>query len=177
MKKLIFRLLVISPLLFMSCPEDDDGVTDENSDLIGTWQLTAWNSDTAYDIDGDGTASINLLDEIDCLAFETLIFNNDNSAEVNTTSSLEIEIELEDGDVNDFTLDVSCEFENDSFILTWTRNGNEITLIEDDFVDESLVANLSGNTLTFSSTENIEVLDGEFELEVPLEFSIVYTKL
>ena len=60
MKRLLFiSCLTIISLSITSCG-DDDNVEDSN--LIGTWKLTEFNAQRAYDINYNGTSSVNLID-------------------------------------------------------------------------------------------------------------------
>jgi len=77
------KLLPFLMLLFcviISCSEDgDDGESGFNSsELVGTWNLVEVNLSASVDIDGDGTSSANLLDELDCMS-GSLILNADTT--------------------------------------------------------------------------------------------------
>lgn len=68
MKKIIYYLFTCLVLLFISCSSDDENNTnDDNALVIGTYNLTEINVNVAQDVDEDGTASNNMLDELDCL--------------------------------------------------------------------------------------------------------------
>lgn len=163
-------------VILVSCSSDDSVPLNETDNLLGLWRLTEWNTETAFDINEDGTASTNLLNEIDCLNNETITFNASNTAFVDTTSSLDIEVYLETGTTNSFEFDVDCDFETDSFVLNWNRTENQILLIEEGFEDEPLIAVIDGNTLTFTLTDALVVYDDNFEVEFTEDFTIVYTK-
>ena len=79
MKKYTFSLFTCLMLLFVSCSSDDDTTTTDDSALvIGTYSLTEINVNVAQDVDEDGTASNNMLDELDCLS-GTLEINADGT--------------------------------------------------------------------------------------------------
>lgn len=67
----VFALLV----LVTACDvgSDDPGVTPPNFDPIGLFDLVEVNINPAQDLNDDGTASTNLLDELDCLTGTLLI--------------------------------------------------------------------------------------------------------
>lgn len=69
MKKYTYSLFTCLVLLFVSCSSDDDAsTTDDSALVIGTYSLTEINVNVAQDVDEDGTASNNMLDELDCLS-------------------------------------------------------------------------------------------------------------
>ncbi|KQC29106.1 hypothetical protein AAY42_03750 [Flagellimonas eckloniae] len=68
-------LLVCFVLLLFSCSIDDgeQGIDPPNFDVIGLWDLVEVNVNPAQDINMDGTASTNLIDEMDCISGTLLI--------------------------------------------------------------------------------------------------------
>lgn len=80
MKKYLF-ILAIS-VFTVSCSKDDDNnvviptppvVTSE------TYQLTAYNTATPTDLNGDGTASVNQMTEINCFNANSVTIKSDNT--------------------------------------------------------------------------------------------------
>ena len=65
---LLFSMAII---LLSSCSSNEQN----DSWVEGTWELTEWNLDFSVDIDKDGIASFNLLDEIACSNKETIKFD------------------------------------------------------------------------------------------------------
>ncbi len=65
MKKNFFTLL-LAAVLISSC-SSDEGESDGSS-IVGTWDAIEFNMGEAVDLNDDGTASDNLLDELDCFA-------------------------------------------------------------------------------------------------------------
>lgn len=61
-------LLFISVILFSCASDDDSGDTNEPAPVIGVWDLVELNISPAQDVDLDGTASTNLLDELSCIS-------------------------------------------------------------------------------------------------------------
>lgn len=174
MKRFLLLFTIISCLV--SCSSDDDGAADPGDSLTGTWKLTAWNTQTAFDINNDGTASTNILDEINCLDNETITFNINNTAVVNNTSALDIEVFVDPDSSNGFVFEVDCESISDIINLSWDKNGNQVILLEEGFEDEPIVANLDGTTLTIIINDALEVYGSDFDVEFTEDFVIVYTK-
>ena len=72
-----FKLLWVIPLLLttLAC-NVDDGVEDAeplNFDVIGLWDLVEVNINPGQDLNNDGTASTNLMNELDCISGTLLI--------------------------------------------------------------------------------------------------------
>ncbi|WP_209405561.1 hypothetical protein [Pseudozobellia sp. WGM2] len=81
-------LLVLSLFLFFSCNSDDDAVSieDRNAALYGQWEYEAIMSDTAVDINGDGTVNIDLCNTNDirqCLKDDIMFFSARDEGEKN----------------------------------------------------------------------------------------------
>ena len=108
MKKYTYSLFTFLFLLFVSCSSDDsETATDDNALVIGTYSLTEINVNVAQDVDEDGTASNNMLDELDCLN-GTLTINADGTwdldlVELNITSVTGDFYAIRCGRTNNFT--------------------------------------------------------------------------
>ncbi|MCB0444603.1 MAG: lipocalin family protein [Gelidibacter sp.] len=173
MKKVIFSLLAIAVLALTSCSKDDD--SNSSTSLTGTWKLTAWNSATGYDINNDGTASTNILNELDCYNNETVVFSANNTAMAHSTSYADITAEITTGTTDEYTYTVDCVDEVDSFALTWSLNGNTITF--DEGTPDEIVATLSGNTFSLLVPEGLVIYDANNVNEVVIQdLTLVYTK-
>ena len=80
------HLLIFGMVLgLLSCSNDDDGVSlgDRNEALFGQWEYEAIESDTAVDINGDGTVNIDLYNtnEIRQCLKDNLTFFSDGPAD------------------------------------------------------------------------------------------------
>lgn len=76
MKKI--TLLALAALTAFACSDDD---SSNNAPLDGTWKLTYIDLNRPpQDYNGDGTASENYLDEIDCTAVSKIVFGTGNTA-------------------------------------------------------------------------------------------------
>jgi hypothetical protein len=182
MRKLLIASLITIVLLFLtSCTSDDDN-SSSNDMLSGTWKLTAFNSSTAYDLNYDGNACVNLLDEADCLENETLVFGSNNTVVSNNTSFIDIDIDIDldldleiglvVGTTHEFTFLVDCEEDIYSFSLTYTKNGN--TIIFNDQGD-LLQGTVSGNALSFVMEGEIDIAD-ENGLSTTEDITLVYAR-
>jgi len=113
MKKLkFFTLAVAGCFALVSCSDDDNENNNSgntNSDLVGTYRLTSWNSPVSVDFDGDGVSNTNMMNESNCYNNSIMRINNDNTYTM-TYNYVGI-----DGTV-------SCQSETTNG--TWTRNGN-----------------------------------------------------
>jgi hypothetical protein len=77
MKKI--TLLAVAAIMAVSCSDDDNSNTPAS--LGGTWKLTFIDlNQTPYDFNGDGTASENYLEEIDCPSVSKIVFGSGNTA-------------------------------------------------------------------------------------------------
>jgi len=79
-------LLAIA-LVFAACSSDDDS-NDTTANLEGTWKLTAFNTENAYDLNEDGTTSTSVMDETSCYQNETITFNADGTGTAQVTENI-----------------------------------------------------------------------------------------
>jgi hypothetical protein len=174
MKKLIFNLFAITTLVFTSCSKDDD--SNGTVSLNGTWKLTAWNVTTGVDINNDGTASTNLLQEFDCYNNETIVFGANNTVVANSTSYADITAEVTTGTTDEYTFQVDCIEANDTTPLTWTLSGNTITF-DSGSPEDVVVGTLSGNQIFIAIPEGFEAYDTNTgNVVVSQDLVFVYTK-
>ena len=85
MKPNIFIILAFPMMLFFSCNSDDDSVTesDRSQALLGQWEYESIDSNTAVDINGDGTVNVDLFNtnEIRQCLKDNLTFFSSRGAE------------------------------------------------------------------------------------------------
>jgi hypothetical protein len=165
MKNRWFVLCFASSLL-ISCFNDDEKTT-----IKGVWRLYAMNVESGLDINKDGFADTNLLNEIDCTNNETLIFESNNVVTSNKTFNPDIKIALINGTTNEYVFDVECDEEGIiSFAATYSRSNNQI------FINES-EAILNNNQLTRVSENAINIYDEGFsEVIATKNVTLVYIK-
>ncbi|GAB5401146.1 MAG: hypothetical protein Aureis2KO_27310 [Aureisphaera sp.] len=141
MKKLM-NLLAIA-LILGSCSNDDDG-GDNSASLVGSWTLTSYILDQPVDVNLDGTASTDFLDELPCYT-STATFSNDGSF-ASSTSEIDVDIDIING-----TATVIC-IDPVSLTGTWELNGDQLSITAEGETDTQPVE-LNGNTLTFEATD------------------------
>ncbi|WP_299678150.1 hypothetical protein [uncultured Dokdonia sp.] len=166
--KNLFKYLTISLLaISVSCSSDDDSSNDSILVDGETYLLTSFETETSFDLDGDGDASNDLLIETGCLQNNRLIFSTDNTATAVNETFLDIYVS-EDASGNIVQL-VECDIDNESIQLTFSQNGNTVNIVD---AGETLSGVVSGNTLVFTLNDgfvgeflNEDGSDGTFELE------------
>ncbi|WP_318312863.1 hypothetical protein [Flagellimonas crocea] len=144
------HLLIFGMIMgLLSCSNDDDGVSldDRNEALFGQWEYEAIESDTAVDINGDGTVNIDLYNTNEirqCLKDNLTFFNegpsgekdeyriNENGlscGEVDPFSTVEMDkYELINNEILRF------ENRNDMVIIEFTKD--RLVVEQDDFLDD-----------------------------------------
>lgn len=117
MKRLTLLMFAAAGCLAVtSCASDDDsGNNNVNSDLTGTYDLTAATAPTSQDYDGDGDSNTNLVLEGACYNESWISFHNDGTYDQGFTSSTTGQ--------GGFSLDCNTEVSSG----TYTQNGNTIT--------------------------------------------------
>ena len=143
MKKIIFSAAAAAMLL--SCNSDDNN-DSTNVSVEGTWELTKFELTEEVDLDNDGTASANLMDQTECFNNSTLVFDADNTADFNI-ESLDVEIQpVEGGTEGEYEYVVTCEgVETNTY--TYTTSNNVVTV---DTGTLPIALTRDGNKLTFA---------------------------
>ncbi|WP_372756602.1 hypothetical protein [Mariniflexile sp.] len=164
MKRIVLAFTLVT-LLVTSCTTDADDNTIE-----GIWTLTEWNISEGFDIDGDGVTNRNILNEIECVNNETLVFESNGTVTSKNTFNPNITIALLNGTSNDYVFDVACdEIGVISFASTFTINGNQV-LINDG------VATLNGDTLSCIFVDAIKIYNEAYtEVVATKDLILVYT--
>lgn len=124
-------------LLLVSCTNN----TDDIISVEGVWELTEYNVANGFDINNDGVANTNLLEEIECLNQETLIFESNGVVKSNTTFNPSIDIALVNEATNEYTFDVKCDLEGViGFASNYAQNGNTVSYnnINSNLIDKQL---------------------------------------
>lgn len=167
MKNRIFGLLTAIGLL-ISCNSDDSN-NSNSGNPVGTYKLTAFNISEPQDLNGDGTASVNQMNETNCLNESYLIVNADNTFSFDD-KGVEISFDGENETV-------SC-YDDGEIIGTWTSSGNTVTFtysVGGDVVTDTLV--MSGSTLTITVPDGEVVgMSGGNPVYVTTDLQLVYTK-
>ena len=143
--------------------------------IPGTWLLTAWNIDGGLDLDNNGTATTNILEEMDCYNNETLVFNVNGTASIISTSFAEIVVEVETGTINSFDYTINCEEDNRTSSGTWSINQNIVTFSFDDF-DEQIEMTRTDDELSYFLPEGFSAQSDDGSIEIMEDMTVVYTK-
>lgn len=190
MFKIFSRLVFVSVLtIFVSCDNEPlegfdltqinqiatGGVVTNTTSIDGTWKLTAWNATNAVDINNDGTASVNLLDELNCYDNETIVFSSDNTAISMSTTYADIEVELVVGTTNEYNFTSTCVPEIENTNLTWAQVGN-IVATTDVVSGGTNNFTLNGSQLSFLIPNGFNVSNGAGTVTVTEDLTLVYTK-
>ncbi|NCT16707.1 MAG: hypothetical protein COZ75_10180 [Flavobacteriaceae bacterium CG_4_8_14_3_um_filter_34_10] len=170
MKK-VFSLLMVA-MIFAACSSDDDNA---NVSLEGTWKMTAFKSENAYDVNGNGTISNDIMQQTNCYQNETVVFNANNTVAFVSTSYADIELVLVAGSTTDYEYNITCVNENDTTAGTWSQTNNTV-IITDAF--GVYTATQTGSTLTFVIPNGfpIEVTQGSGTATITEDLTITYEK-
>lgn len=167
-----FALLFISAIASSCSVEPIDPAIDISitGSITGTYYMTAFNSSIPTDLNGDGTNSINQMNETPCFNGSFITLNDDATF---TANGKGIEI-----DFTGSTTTTTC-FDDGIISGTWALVGNQLSITYmDQGVQYTDVAILSGNTIV-STVENGEVV-GTTSTGEPVyltsNLQVVYTK-
>lgn len=148
----IYSIILASVVSLSSSCNNDDNVSmdDRNEALFGQWEYEAIMSDTAVDVNGDGTVNIDLYNTSEirqCLKDNLTFFASRGGEEKNSFSINENGLSC--GEVNAFETVESDRYElvNDEIIRFDNRNEmriiefdkNRLVLEQDDFLDDQEV--------------------------------------
>lgn len=173
MKK-FFGFLIVA-IAMTACSSDDDSNPITTS-VEGNWKMTAMNMQNAHDLNEDGTASRNLMDETNCYQNETILFKADGTGVFTSNSYADIELEFVFGSTDEYDYIIECVSETEITLLNYIQNGEEVTMTVE---GESITASISGNTLTYVIPNGffVEVEDPESgTITVTEDLTFIYTK-
>ncbi|SFC40539.1 hypothetical protein SAMN04487891_110146 [Flagellimonas taeanensis] len=138
-------------LVISSCSKDDDvSINDRKEALFGQWEYEAIESNTAVDINGDGTVNIDLYNTNEirqCLKDNLTFFASRGEGEPNAFTINENGLSC--GEVDSYENVESDRYElinneilhfenrNDMLIIEFTKN--QLVLEQDDFLDDQHV--------------------------------------
>lgn len=168
MKHFSFLILFLFILSFQSCFKDQDDTF--NNDLIGTWKLTGYNVEGGFDINADGVADTNLLNEIECPNDETLVFVSNGIVSSDKTYNPLLEIGLVEGTNDRYVFNVECPDGDIGFSATYTQNNGSVTI-------QDRMAVLNGNQLARVFENAINIYNEDFTQVIATKtLTMVYTK-
>ncbi|QLG44597.1 lipocalin-like domain-containing protein [Costertonia aggregata] len=146
--KYSFPFLFSVAIVFFSCSSDDNGARPNESPIVGTWSMS--------DINLDNDANTGEL-QLAALAIESLLADNCEivvftfSEDGTLESRDKIEnLEVTTG-VNGF--EVNCPNESNIFNSTWSLVDNQLTIVNEEDMEETIEINLDGNTMTIAGED------------------------
>jgi len=172
MKKIAILLCVLIACYSCSSDDETDTVGDADDFELGVYRLTSFEIESSFDFDGDGDSSNDLLIETDCLQNERLAFTANNLVASISSSFLDIFVEI-DTDSGELVQIVECEEEEDSVVLAFEIDGDNITIIDGTTV--LIAGTIEGNQLIFEIQEGFIFESIEGGVEVILTESAVLT--
>ncbi|HEX9958906.1 MAG TPA: lipocalin family protein [Fibrella sp.] len=165
-RRLSWALLLTITFLFGACSKKNTDVTPNSAAIQGSWRLSAYTIDPAFDLLGKGTKTNDLLEFfkefggqefVDCFKAVTLTFTADGKINGTTTAQ--------------------CTNVGSSPIggnATWVLTGSKLKITEGTDVTDYDVS-LNGNTLKLSQTVEDD-FDGDNKTETGT-LSLVMTKV
>lgn len=138
MKKIKKTSLLLTALVLIgSCNIDDgvNGIEPPNFDVLGLWDLVEVNVNPAQDLNMDGTASTNLMDELDCIS-GTLLIDGDlvwtfEQSNLNVTPITSDQFSIGCSDTNSatgtwFSDETEVTFDGDDALTALTISGDQL---------------------------------------------------
>ncbi|WP_298345283.1 hypothetical protein [uncultured Algibacter sp.] len=171
MKKLLLSLCCAILLVsFTSCSTDDTQDSNDSS-IVGVWTLNAWNIEDGLDMNNDGIASTNLLDEIDCSRNETLFFDKNGVVSLNTTFNPDLNISLLNSETNTYNFEITCDTDGIVSLATeYTIENSMITIGES-------VAEIEGGQIFLVFEDRIKIYNEDFTQVIETkDLTLVYNK-
>jgi len=172
MNKFLFNLCIIGVLVCFTSCSTEDTEDSEVSAIIGVWELTAWNINGGFDMNNDGVASSNLLNEIDCSSNETLVFDKNGVVSLNTTFNPDLKIALLDETSDAYRFEVTCDTEGVISLATeYSFNNVALTIGENEArIDNNKIFIVFEDRLKIYNEDLTEVLDTK-------DLTLVYSKV
>ncbi|TBX68803.1 hypothetical protein EZL74_08405 [Flavobacterium silvisoli] len=137
----------------------------QTNTVVGTYMMTAFNTVPSTDLNGDGTSSVNQMNEITCFNNMLLTLNANGTYVANEKG---VDLNLSGG--------YEC-FTDPDDVGTWVLVGNLLTLNSSDSTIDPYTFTVSGNTLS-STVPNGTVLTNQsgIVVETAADITVIYTK-
>ena len=148
MKRNLLALFIATALLFSWSSDKDD--TNQDNDIIGSWDLTTLEIDdsTASDDEKFARDILNFLSALD-FSLLTITFNADQTV-ITENSGNYLDINVNTGGTG---LDVPCPTEKDTSIDTYIYEGGVLTYIDENEMETTVSVTISGNTMRVNAVE------------------------
>jgi len=170
MKKLLTLILVAA--IFVSCSSDDD---NGRVAVEGTWKMTSFKTQNAYDLNGNGTISNDIMGQTNCFQNETIVFNSNYTGSVMSRSRLNTDLELVAGSTTEYEYTTECVSENNTTAFVWSKSGDTLTVTQAGSV---FAGTQNGNEITFTLPNAfvIEVQQGNGTAFITQDVTVIYKK-
>jgi hypothetical protein len=181
--KLCMALFIVTS--FVSCNSDDDN-SDTSADLVGTWNITAFDyqGQTATEFLGESiVASFDGVGE----NFDSSIVFTENPNEYTSSGSYDVVLTTNVAGMEDTTTTPIDDFESEG---TWSRNGDTLSfdgdLLEvestipvigmDEIMNDATILELTDTTLRLSQNVSQDITQEGITISITLTSEIVLTR-
>lgn len=174
MKRILLAGLMLCTAF--SCTNDEDLYTPTVPfTILGSWKLISADVETPVDLNGDGTASTDLMTETGCLQNELMQFNADMATGLIISNSyLEITISGEFPENVEYSIECVQEAEESPFVYVQEGNVIVITTGEGDVI----AGNLSQDQLLQFTIPNGQIyMDEDFNVILMEDLVLTYSKI
>ncbi|GAA4281129.1 hypothetical protein [Gaetbulibacter aestuarii] len=162
-------VITVLSIVLVSCSKDSN--QQELNTLDGVWQLTAWNVEGGMDMNKDGVAHTNILDEISCTNNETLVFDASGVVLFNNTFNPKIKITAINNLLENLSTNVVCDSGVIGSATSYTVDGNKVIL-------GSTIAIINGNEIDIIRKDKLKVFNPDMStVIVTQDVMEVYTKI
>lgn len=174
MKKTIILASIL--LGFVACTSDEEIYVyqpDPKEVLLGKWKLTSMEGQTAFDFNGDGEETKDLMIETNCYQDEFMEFFLNDTGKVISNSYAEITVFPDFPASEPASIDCVEEFEETPF--QYTISGNQISFME---LDSTVyTGTLTGNEIMITLPQGQIYFDDEFNAILTEDLVLKYTKV
>lgn len=154
-------------------------VNNTGGTVAGTYRLTAFNTSVPTDLNNDGTASVNQMNETACMNDMFLTLNANNTF-ISDSKGTDIDFQV-DAVTGETVETITC-FTDPDLSGTWTLSGNILSLTYTDPETGDVMTdnfNVVGNTLVYTINDGA-VVGTEVTTGAPVyltcDISLIYTK-
>lgn len=165
-----FTFIILACIVMLSTSCSKDEVEHNDPSIVGVWELTNYDIGISVDIDRNGTKSFNLLNEIDCIVNEELVFKSNGT--LNSNDSFHHIIDISKSDLtNDYVFNVQCSEGYISSATSYVQSNNSMVEFND------LISTIHNNQLTRVFENAIEIYNEDFtEIIEVKNLTLVYTR-
>lgn len=170
------RLIAVFGLLFLAvaCTNDEDIYNPiEPFTIVGSWKMVSIEVVTPIDLNGDGIAGTDLMEESNCYQNERLIFGLDNTGVNLSTSYLELTVNIDFP--TDAEVESECIQESENTNFSYLYDEGMIT-ITDEFGDIMTGSVNPNKEMIFVIPNGQVYFDEDFEVVLTENLTITFVK-